>query len=437
MEDLAGGPFSRVRFAPLRVGAFARRGPRSGRDHRHRDARRACRRQGHRRLSRAGRAGLSLLGMTLACFGMRAGGRPAGITRRSALAPWRRGDARLYALDALARVNPGLDGWATNLAVPPGGPHHLRSPRGHFAGAATLALYGIAIVLIALSAARLPASGPAGLAAPATGRETAGGAVGLHRPPVADPGAANPLGSSGSARRVGDREHRGAAFIVLHRTQHRQAPAIGRRLQELLRGGRDQLSGDRRVVTSVWLSIAAVIVAAYAITQTSHWRARTPEEVGDGDRPTHRALAGRCRARPSPSWWGPWSWPPVGSVVTGAVAPSQGVHLNTGGLVTATALLALLALTFGAVGALFISRLPRVAVSRGWRWSPWAVSTSPFSRRSSRGQAGPWISPSSPLWHAAHHRGVLDRAVGDGRDRGGGLRWRHGGDAGSRGRPLT
>lgn len=52
----------------------------------------------------------------------------------------------------------------------------------------------------------------------------------------------------------------------------------------------------------------------------------------------------------------------VGSVVTGAVAPSQGVHLDTGALVTATALLALLALTFGAVGALVISRLPRVAV---------------------------------------------------------------------------
>jgi len=52
----------------------------------------------------------------------------------------------------------------------------------------------------------------------------------------------------------------------------------------------------------------------------------------------------------------------LGSLVTAAVAPGQGVHLDAGSLVVATLLLALLALTVGALGALVIARFPRVAV---------------------------------------------------------------------------
>jgi putative exporter of polyketide antibiotics len=96
--------------------------------------------------------GVSLLGMALACFGIGLAAAQLASTRRSALALGGVVMLALYALDALARVNPGLDGWAEIS------PFHLADlttavvPGGEFAGAATLALYGIAVVLIALSA---------------------------------------------------------------------------------------------------------------------------------------------------------------------------------------------------------------------------------------------------------------------------------------------
>jgi ABC-2 type transport system permease protein len=121
-------------------------------------------------------------------------------------------------------------------------------------------------------------------------------------------------------------------------------------------------SAATAIVGSVGLSIAAVIVAAYAITQTSHWA--SDDAGGKLEMEIAQSIA-RWRVvaeRAATLAVGALVMAAVGSGVTGVIAPSQGVHLDTGGLVTATALLVLLALTFGALGALVIARLPRVAV---------------------------------------------------------------------------
>ncbi|NNM96010.1 MAG: hypothetical protein HKL89_00140, partial [Candidatus Dormibacteraeota bacterium] len=116
------------------------------------------------------------------------------------------------------------------------------------------------------------------------------------------------------------------------------------------------------VVGSIWLSIAALTVAAYAITQASHWAS------DDADGRVEMEIA-----QPVPRWSvvlerglalavASLVISALGAVVVAAVAPSQGVHLGGGRLVIATGLLVLLALSFGALGALAIARVPRVTV---------------------------------------------------------------------------
>jgi ABC-2 type transport system permease protein len=84
----------------------------------------------------------------------------------------------------------------------------------------------------------------------------------------------------------------------------------------------------------------------------------------------------------------------LGSLVTAAIAPGQGVHVDTGRLVVAAGLLTLLALSFGAIGALVIARFPRVAVpvlgvvavasfylpllAPLFRWPGWSLNLSLF-----------------------------------------------------------
>ena len=123
----------------------------------------------------------------------------------------------------------------------------------------------------------------------------------------------------------------------------------------------------------------------------------------------------------------------LGSLITGLAAPSQGVHLGT--RITATGLLVMMTLSFGALGALVIARLPRLAVpvlavvavaglyipllAPLFQWPGWVLDLSLHALR-----------------HPAHRRRLLDRARGDGGHRGDRLRRCDGGDAGARGRPL-
>ncbi len=336
---------------------------------------------------------LPLLGIALVCFGVGLVSAQFATTRRGALGLGGSVLLALYALDALARVNRGLDGVA---AV---SPFHLADlttavvPGGRFQGLPTLVLYLVAACLVGLGAVAF--------------RERDLGASLLRRRIVtfsaAPSRSPNPfprlpvlrglwqqrLGLLGWA--VGTMV--GAALIVsLARGTGKLLGSISGFTRFVQAAGTS--SAATAVVGLVWLSIAALIVAAYAINQTAHWAADDAEgrlemEIAQ-PLPRWAVVAERCVTL----MVGALVLAALGSLVTAAVAPSQGVHLDLGRLLLATALLALLALTFGAIGALVIARYPRVAVPvlgvvavAGFylpllapllRWPNWALDLSLF-----------------------------------------------------------
>jgi ABC-2 type transport system permease protein len=336
---------------------------------------------------------LPLLGIALACFGVGLLSAQLATSRRGAMGLGGAVLLGLYALDALARVNPGLDGVAYVS------PFHLADlttaivPGGRFAGLPTLALYLAAIALVGLGvvAFRQRDLG-ASLLPPRVATASAG------RSPSANPLLRLPVLRSLWQQRVGligwvAGTMVGAALIVsLARGTGRMLGSISGFTRLVQAAGTSDAA--TAVVGSIWLSIAALIVAAYAINQTAHWAADDAE--------------GRLEieiAQPLPRWAvvgercitlavGSLLLTALGSLVTATVAPGQGVHLDSGRLLVATALLSLLALTFGAVGALVISRFPRVAVPvlgvvavAGFylpllapllRWPSWALALSLF-----------------------------------------------------------
>jgi ABC-2 type transport system permease protein len=296
--------------------------------------------------------GAALLGIALACYGIGLAAAQMAATRRGALALGGAVMLALYVLDALARVHPGLNGWATIS------PFHLADlttavvPGGRFAVAATGALYGIAAVLIALAALAFRRRDL--LAALVRRRATE---IAVVRAPSANPLLRLPVLRSLWQQRIGLAgwvigTMVGAALIVsIAHSTGKLLASVTRFTSYVHAAGTN--SPATAVVSSIWLSIAAVIIAAYAITQTSQWatddaEGRLEMELAQPvarwrvvvERAFTLAIAALVMAA-------------LGSLVTGTVAPSQGVHLDTGGL---------LALTFGALGALVISRLPRVAV---------------------------------------------------------------------------
>jgi ABC-2 type transport system permease protein len=305
--------------------------------------------------------GAALLGVTLACFGIGLAAAQLASTRRSALTLGGAVMIVLYILDALARVNPGLGGVAAIS------PFHLADittavvPGGRFDGGATIALFAIAAVLIGLAALAFQRRD---LMASLLRRRSA--ATPVVRTPSDNPLLRIPVLSSLWEQRIGMAgwvvgSILGAAFVVsiAHSTGKLLASASG--FQSFVHAaGTD--SAATAVVSSVWLGIAALILAAFAIAQTSRW-------AGDD-------AGGRLEmeiAQPVPRWRivaergltlavAAVIMAALGSLLTGAVAPSQGVHLDAGSLITASALLVLLALTFAALGALIIAAFPRVAV---------------------------------------------------------------------------
>jgi ABC-2 type transport system permease protein len=111
-----------------------------------------------------------------------------------------------------------------------------------------------------------------------------------------------------------------------------------------------------------WFGLANVLVVFFAIVQVGRWAAEDAE--------------GRLEmtiAQPVPRWRVVVERfvtlavtsalvSAAGSLAVAAEAPGQGIHLDAGRMVLATALLVLLALTFGAAGAVLTARLPRAAV---------------------------------------------------------------------------
>ncbi|MDA8394002.1 MAG: ABC transporter permease subunit [Candidatus Dormibacteraeota bacterium] len=336
---------------------------------------------------------LPLLGIALVCFGAGLVAAQVATTRRGAVGLGGSVLLALYALDAVARVNRGLDGVA---AV---SPFHLADlttavvPGGRFEGAPTLALYLIAAVLIALGVAAFRERDlGASLLPPRVATAS------VRRSPSASPFLRLPVLRSLWQQRLGLigwvlGTMVGAALIVsLARSTGKLLGSASGFTRFVQAAGTSNAA--TAVVSSVWLSIAALIVAAYAINQTAHWAAEDAEgrlemEIAQPV-PRWAVVAERCATL----MVGALLVTALGSVVAAAVAPGQGVHLDPGRLLLATALLALLALTFGALGALVIARLPRVAVPAlgvvavaGFylpllapllRWPSWALDLSLF-----------------------------------------------------------
>jgi len=305
--------------------------------------------------------GVPLLGITLVSFGIGLVAAQLTVTRRGALTLGGLVMLALYALDALARVNQGLVAWSVIS------PFHLVDsttaivPGGHFDGAGALALYVTAAALVALATLGF--------------RRRDLQAALFRRPaaerPVVRSGSANPLLRLPVVRRLWQQRVGLAGWAV--------GIVVGAALLVSLARGTGKLltsaagfsryvhaagthSPATAVVGSVWLGIAALIVAAYAITQTSHWAGddaggRLEAEIAQPIA-RWRVIAERAATLGVAAL----VMMALGSLVTAAVAPGQGVHLQAGRLVIATLLLVLLGLTFAALGALVISRLPRVAV---------------------------------------------------------------------------
>ncbi|MHB1522638.1 MAG: hypothetical protein ACYCS9_07420 [Candidatus Dormibacteria bacterium] len=336
---------------------------------------------------------LPLLGIALVCFGVGLLSAQLAITRRGAIGLGGAALLSLYALDALARVNPGLDGVA---AVSPFHWADLTTavvPGGRFAGLPTLALYVLALSLIGIGAMAFRERDLGASLLPQRVASTSAG-----RSPSANPVLRLPVLRSLWQQRVGligwaAGTMVGAALIVsLARGTGKMLGSISGFARLVQAAGTSHAA--TAVVGSVWLSIAALIVAAYAITQTAHWAADDAEgrlemEIAQ-PLPRWAVVGERCVTLAA----GALLVTALGSLVTAAVAPAQGVHLDPVRLLLATALLSLLALAFGAVGALVISRFPRaaapvlgvVAVAGFYlpllapllRWPSWALDLSLF-----------------------------------------------------------
>jgi ABC-2 type transport system permease protein len=305
--------------------------------------------------------GAALLGITLACFGIGLAAAQLVATRMGAVVLGGVVLLALYVVDALARVNPGLDGVAVIS------PFHLADlttavvPGGRFDAGGTLALFAIAAVFVALAALgfRRRDLHAALLVRPATENP-------VLRLPSSNPLLGRPVLRTLWEQRwglvgwtVGTMVGAGLVVSIARSTGKLLASVSG--FQRFIRAaGTD--SAATAVVSSVWLSIAALILAAYAIAQTSRWAG---EDAGGRlemqiAQPVARwrVVAERCATLAA----GALLISVLGSLVAAAAAPSQGVHLAIGSLCVATALLVALALSFGALGALVISRLPRLAV---------------------------------------------------------------------------
>ncbi|MGA9775352.1 MAG: ABC transporter permease subunit [Candidatus Dormiibacterota bacterium] len=305
--------------------------------------------------------GAALLGFTLVCWGLGLAAAQLASTRRSAIGLGALVLLGLYVLDVAARVDPAFSTWA--LASP------LRLvdlttaivPGGRFDAAATAALFGIAAVLLALTGAAFSArdlGSPLFRRRPrqvASGRQPSGSR--WERVPVVRSLWEQRVGLS--AWLLGTAV--GAALMTSLARSAGSALVANPSFRSYLRAsGTSQAT--LAAVSQFWFGIAAVVVAAYAVTQTSRWASE------DGNGRLEMELA-----QPMPRWRvvaeraaallvGASGIAAVGGLGVGVTAPSQGLNLDLPRLVVASALLVPLGLTFGALGALIIAWAPRLAV---------------------------------------------------------------------------
>ena len=304
---------------------------------------------------------VALLGLVLVCFTVGLAVAQLMSSRRAAAAVAGVVLLALFMIDSLSRVRTGLGGWVSVS------PFHLYNetraiaPGGDFDGGATIALYAIAVVLAALAAAAF------------VRRDLLASLFGGPRrvePPVhvasRNPLLRAPVLSALYEQRLGLvawilGTALVAAFMVsLTKTTSdlfESTPGLHAYLQATG-------AGDARllVLGQLWFGLGGLLIAAYTITQVARWAS----EDGEGRlemtiaQPVRRGrvVLERCATLAV----GVAAMAGAGTLVVVALAPGQGVELDGGRTLLATALLVLLGLTFGGLGALVISRLPRVPV---------------------------------------------------------------------------
>jgi ABC-2 type transport system permease protein len=306
---------------------------------------------------------LPLVGIAAACFAIGLVAAQLATTRRGALVLGTIVLLVLYTLDALARVNPGVTGAATIS------PFHLADlttslvPGGSFDGVATGSMFALAAVLIALAAVGFGRRDLGSSLLPGRGR-----AARVTATPSANPLFREAVLSRLWQQRIGlvgwlAGTAIGAVLLVS------LADGVGSLIKSTggiwisrLLASAGTADPSLWVVSSIWFGVAALVIAAYAIAQVSRWASddvegRLEMEIAQ---PVARwqVVLQRVAALTVVSAL----IAAVGSLVTGAVLPSQGLDVGTGPLVLSTVLLVPLALTYGALGALIITRVPRIAV---------------------------------------------------------------------------
>lgn len=301
------------------------------------------------------------LGLTLVCFAVGLLAAQLATTWRSAAVLGGVVLLALYFVDVLTRVRTDLGGWVNVSPFYLADATNVMAPGGRFAGTATIALYVIAVVVAALAALAfrrrdLLASLFGGGRAPERAVYTPSSNP-LLRVPVLDVLYEQRLGLL--AWLVGGVATAGLVLSIVSSMSSlfKSEPTF----QAYLRtAGTDQIT--LAFVSAIWFYLAGLLAAIYAITQIARW-------ASDDS-------SGRLEmeiAQPLPRWRvvvqrgltlaiGATLLAAVGSLTIAAGAPGQGIHLDGGRMLLATALLALLGLSFGGIGALVIARLPRVAV---------------------------------------------------------------------------
>lgn len=304
---------------------------------------------------------VALLALVLVCFAVGLAVAQLVPSRRAASAVAGVVLLVLFMIDSLSRVRTGLGGWVSVS------PFHLYNetraiaPGGAFDVGATIVLYVTALVLAALATAAFVRRDL--MASLFGGPRHVEAAVHV---PSRNPVLRVPVLSALYEQRLGLvawilGTGVVAAFMV-------SLTASTSDLFESTPGLRAYLEASGTsdpkllVLGQFWFGLAGLLIAAYTITQVARWAS----EDGEGRlemtiaQPVRRGrvVLERCATLAL----GAAAMAAFGTLVVAALAPGQGIDLDAGRMAVATALLVLLGLTFGGLGALVIARLPRVAV---------------------------------------------------------------------------
>jgi ABC-2 type transport system permease protein len=307
-------------------------------------------------------ASLPLLGLAAACYGIAmaaaqlTGGRRAAATTGGGVL------LALFLLDSLGRIRTEFHDWSRVSPFALYDSTTALAPGGRFDVPATAALFAIATALAILTAVAFRCRDVGAPLLAAHPRRRAGTSHRSAGSPLLGLPVLGQLYEQRATLLVwGAGTMLLAAFFL---SLARAAADIVRSVPSFHAYFRSADTSDPTVVLLglFWFGFAGFLLVAYAITQVARWAAE------DANGRLEMMLA-----QPVARWWvvaerglaltvATAMLAGVGSIVIAAGAPGQDMAVDPGRLLLATGLLVPLALTFGALGAATIARLPRVAV---------------------------------------------------------------------------